>query len=112
MPNFYQNTNCNGVLQYDIFTDEFYEDIKSIIDSNIKFDFGDQMKAIFNFYVFPTLCSTGLNAGKMYPSSSSKVLKVSENHQFLPKLSDVDIEINSILPLSKPSEKLRLTFIR
>ena len=88
----------------------------TIIKDKIKegnFSFAEEIKAIYYFYVFPTLCNAGLYAGKMYSEGTPEVIQVfPQSNLFLPNSTEVDTEINSILPLNKASENLQLKLIR
>ena len=112
IPDYFQNTDCEGIYKFDIFTQDFLKLLKNEIESG-HFEFIPAIKAIIYFYVFPSLCNAGLYAGKMYSEGSPEVVKVfPERHLYFPTCTEVDTEINSILPLNKASEKLQLTLIR
>ena len=110
VPDYGKETKCTDVLEYDIFTEEFLRDIKVEMKSGKEeFEiFKEQdWPAILNFYVFSQLCDA-----KIYLFGVTNILEITEKPQFLPKLTEVETEINVLLPLNEASDKLQLTFIR
>ena len=69
--------------------------------------FKEDWQAILNFYVFSQICDA-----KIYPGGVTNLLKITQQHQFFPKLTEVETEMNVLLPLNKASDKLQLTFVR
>ena len=106
-----EESNCTDVLIYDIFTEKFLRDLELERNSNnIKLEnqfFKKDWQAILNFYVFSQICDA-----KIYPGGVTNLLKITQQHQFFPKLTEVETEMNVLLPLNKASDKLQLTFVR
>ena len=104
-----EESNCTDVLIYDIFTEKFLRDLELERMSN-KLEnqfFKEDWQAILNFYVFSQICDA-----KIYPGGVTNLLKITQQHQFFPKLTEVETEMNVLLPLNKASDKLQLTFVR
>ena len=103
-----KESNCTDVLIYDIFTQKFLRDLESELKNGKLLQFiTEDWPAILNFYVFSQICDA-----KIYQGGVTNLLKITEKHQFFPKLTEVETEMNVLLPLNKASDKLQLTFVR